>query len=319
MCACSNDNNNNTTSPDPISELKLDNLVFLNSNIPQDFYTDLTFTNENTGYAISRTGVILKTTDGGINWSSYNVTGNMYLKKVQFINANVGYIIGGDTSGSYILKTINAGQTWNIIDLHNPEAGYPSSMYFKNENEGYITGNKLFIKTIDGGQNWTNVLTAADEDFKDVNFKNNNFGIATVNTGDYYRTTNGGASWQSIELNRSYNLNEIYFVCGKTLIKSGNQLVDIESSSTITLPNPVHKLHYLNATKCIGIGQHYEIGFFPYGDILLTNNNWETFLQKTYQPSTETMDFTAIAKVNNHKTMMIGTGQLEAKIVTIAY
>lgn len=317
LYSCSNDNN--TTNVEPISELTLNNLKSLPSNIPQDFYNDLTFINENTGYAVSRMGIIVKTIDGGINWTSYSILGDLYLKKVQFINTNIGFVIGGNASGSFLIKTTNAGQTWIVIDLHSTGSGFPTGMFFKNENEGYITGNKLFIKTTDGGLHWTNVLPNVDEDFKDVNFKDNNFGIVTLNKGDYYKTTNGGLSWDSVKLDDQYTLNEIYFVSGKTYIRSGNQLVDINTKTTISIPSPASKLQFLSTTKSIGIGQHFEIGFFPYGDILLTNDNWSNFLQKSYQPSSEVMDFTAIAKMSNHKTMILGTGQLNTEVITITY
>ena len=317
VCSCNDDFTSNPN--DIIADLSLDNLVELNSNIPQDFYDDLTFTSESIGYAVSRTGKIIKTVNGGGQWTTLNSMIDFPLKKIQFINQNIGFIIGGDNTGSYLLKTTNAGQSWISINLNTIENGSPTGMFFKNENEGYITGNKIFIKTIDGGLNWTNVLTNTDENFNDVKFRDSNYGIATANTGDYYRTTNGGNSWQVIELSNQNNLTTIYFICGKTFIKSGNKLVDIDNSSSISLPNPANKLQYLNANKCIGIGQHYEIGFFPYGDILLSNNNWSTFLQRSYQPSTEAMDFTAIAKMNNHKTIILGTGQLVTKIITVNY
>ncbi|MDD5150467.1 MAG: YCF48-related protein [Flavobacterium sp.] len=317
MYSCSNDTN--VPSAEPISDLTLDNLVDLNSNIPHDFYNDLIFTNENTAYAISRLGKIIKTTDSGTTWNSLNSTVSFYLKKIQFVNPNVGYVIGGDDTGSYLLKTTNAGQSWIVINLNSIEKGFPTGIFFKNENQGFITGNKLFIKTTDGGQNWTNVQSNSTENFNDVKFKNNSFGIATTDKSNYYKTTNGGTSWQSIELTKQNNLSQIYFVSDKSFIKTGNKLVDIDNNNIITLPNPVNKLQFLNTSKCIGIGQHYETGFFPYGDITLTNDNWATFLQKSYQFSSEVSDFTAIAKINNHKTMIIGTGQLYSKIKIITY
>lgn len=315
--SCSNDNN--MPNIKPIPDLTLNNLVSVNTNIPQDFYTDLTFTNENTGYAISRLGKIIKTTDTGITWTSLNSTVNFYLKKIQFVNANIGYVIGGDNTGSYLLKTINSGQSWSVINLNTAEKGSPTGMFFKNENEGYINGNKLFIKTTNGGLNWTNILTNTTENFNDVKFRDSNFGIATTNKSNYYRTTNGGISWQSVDLINNNNLLQSYFIYSKTYIKSGNQLVDIDGGRSITLPNPVSKLQFLDATKCIGIGQHYETGFFPYGDILVTNNNWDTFLQKTYQPSTDAMDFTSMAFMNNHKLMILGTGQINTKVLTFTF
>ena len=317
--SCDNDTEDRRPPADEIGKLKIENLNFLDSYIPVDFYNDLTFTNENTGYAISRSGKIVKTTDAGNTWTLLNPLGGFYLNKIQFINENVGYVIGGDTKGSYLLKTIDAGQSWTVFDVNSAEKGYPSGLFFKNENEGYITGSKLFIKTVDGGQNWTDVLANTTENFSDVKFKDNNFGIATTNTSDYYQTTNGGISWQIINSTNQNNSGKIYFVGNKTFIKSGNKLVDIQSNLTVDLPNPADKLLFLNENKCVGIGQHYATGFFPYGDILLTNDNWTSFLQKTYAPYTEILDVNAIAKVNNHKIMAIGRGTKTAKILLLTY
>lgn len=317
LSACNTDSN--VQYAEPVPDLTLNNLVELNSNIPQDFYNDLVFTNEKTAYAISRVGKIIKTIDGGATWTSLNSTVNFYLKKIQFVNANVGYVIGGDNSGSFLLKTINAGQTWSAINLNTTEKGSPAGMFFKNENEGYINGNKFFIKTTNGGLNWTNVLTNTTENFNEVKFRDVNFGIATTNKSNYYRTTNGGNSWQSVDLLNNNILTQSYFLYYKTYIKSGNKLVDIDGGSSITLPNPVSKLQFIDASKCIGIGQHYETGTFPYGDILVTNNSWNTFLQKTYQPSSEAMDFTSMAFMTNHKLMILGTGQISTKVILFTF
>lgn len=315
--SCNTDSN--VQYPEPLPDLTLDNLVSINSNIPQDFYNDLIFTNEKTAYAISRLGKIIKTADGGATWTSLNSTVNFYLKKIQFVNANIGYVIGGDNTGSYLLKTINSGQTWSVINLNTAEKGSPAGMFFKNENEGYINGNKFFIKTTNGGLTWTTVITNTTENFNEVKFRDVNFGIATTNKSNYYRTTNGGISWQSVDLINNTNLLQSYFIYSKTYIKSGNQLIDIDGGRSITLPSPVSKLQFLDASKCIGIGQHYETGFFPYGDILVTNNSWNTFLQKTYSPATDAMDFTTMAIMSNHKLMILGTGQINTKVILFTF
>ncbi|WP_161971705.1 WD40/YVTN/BNR-like repeat-containing protein [Flavobacterium silvisoli] len=314
--SCSSDSTNNTET---IPDLSLSNLITINANIPQDYYDGLTFTDENTGYAVSRLGKIVKTTDGGVNWNLLNSNVTFPLKEIQFVTQNTGFVIGGDNTGSYLLKTTNAGQSWTTINLNNTANGAPNGMFFKNENEGFITGNKLFIKTTDGGLTWTSVLANADENFNDVKFRDSNYGIATVNSSAYYKTIDGGQNWQSIDLINQNNLSSIYFVSGKTVVKNEGKLINLLDNSSITLPNPVNKLLYLNALKCIGIGQHYENSFFPYGDILLTNNNWGTFLQKSYQPSSEAMNFTAVAKMDSHKIMILGNGQLHTMVVKLNY
>lgn len=318
LYSCSTDEN---TFSDSISNLEINHLNVIDSNIPEDFYDDLTFTNETTGYAVSRTGKIIKTTNSGTNWTTLNSNVTFPLKKIQFINENLGYVIGGDDTGSFILKTTNAGQSWTVTNLSSEFNASPNSLFFKNENEGFVVGNHLFKKTVDGGITWNNVFTSAAENFQDIKFNYDlSVGYLTLNNGNYYKTTNGGQLWQPIDVDISTNnYKEIFFVCNNVYFKSNNNLVNINSGQNISLPNPVNKLIFIDGNKSIGIGQHYETGFFPYGDILLTNNNWSTFQQKSYNPSSEVMNFTAIAKISNHKTMIIGTGQIETKIITIKY
>lgn len=318
MVSCSNDTNDGFNT---IGDLKLENLNKLESNIPQDFYDDLTFTDAVTGYAISRTGKIVKTTDGGLTWTTLNTNVSMTLKKIHFVNSNLGFAIGSNQSGNYVLKTNNAGQTWISINLSNSMDNSVNSIYFRNESVGFIVGNRLFKKTLDGGQTWSDVLTTKDENFQDIKFqKQSNVGYLTLNTNEYYKTTDGGTTWSSIKTTFSQeNFSQIQIIEGELYLKSNSKIINITSNTETILPNPVYKVLSLNNSKAIGIGQHYEGGFFPYGDILLTNDNWTNFLQKTYQPSGEAMNFTTMAKMSNHKVMIIGTGQLNTIVIILEF
>lgn len=318
LCSCSSEYN---STFNPISNLEIVNLVNMNSDIPQDFYDDVAFTNEATGYAVSRTGKIIKTTNGGTNWTKLSSNVTFPLKKIQFVTENLGYVIGGDDTGSFILKTTNAGQSWTVTSLNNEFNTSPNSLFFKNENEGFVVGNHLFKKTVDGGTTWNNVFILADENFQDIKFNYDlSIGYLTLNNGNYYKTTNGGQLWQPIDVDISTNnYKEILFICNNVYFKSNNSLVNINSGQNINLPSPVNKLIFIDGNKSIGIGQHYEAGFFPYGDIFLTNNIWSTFQQKSYHPSSEAMNFTAITKVSSNKTLIIGNGQMETKIISITY
>lgn len=316
IISCTNDSNETTGS---IGDLKLESLSKLEANIPQDFYDDLTFTNAATGYAISRSGKIVKTTDGGLTWTTLITNISMTLKKIHFVNSNLGFAIGSNQSGNYVLKTNNAGQTWISTNLSNPMDNSVNSIYFKNESVGFIVGNKLFKKTLDGGQTWLDVLAPKDENFQDIRFqKQSKVGYLTLNTNEYYKTTDGGTTWSSIKTTFSQeNFSQIQIIEGELYLKSNSKIINITSNTETVLPNPVYKVLSLNDSKAIGIGQHYEGGFFPYGDILLTNDNWTNFLQKTYQPSGEAMNFTTMAKMSNHKVMIIGTGQLNTMVIIL--
>lgn len=52
--------------------------------------------------------MVLKTIDGGNNWSQNQLSGSPELTAVYFINENIGYIAGEGV----IFSTIDGGNTW---------------------------------------------------------------------------------------------------------------------------------------------------------------------------------------------------------------
>jgi hypothetical protein len=85
--------------PEEIPDLSIDSLKIIQTNIPDGLYTDLTFINETTGFAITNFGAIIKTTDGGSNWEQLSSPVNFFLSRIQFTDSQTGYIIGGDNTG----------------------------------------------------------------------------------------------------------------------------------------------------------------------------------------------------------------------------
>jgi Photosynthesis system II assembly factor YCF48 len=297
-----------------IPNLSIDSLKILTSNIPTAMYEDLTFVNLTTGFAISQ-GQIIKTTDGGYSWTSIATPVTVSLKKIQFTNNQTGYIIGGD-KGGVLLKTIDGGESWNLVNSNISER--INGMYFLNNQTGFVTGENLFSKTSNGGVSWTSVKSGLPRIYNDVNFKNSKEGFATASDGVYFRTTNGGASWDSVHISANTPLFNIYFAGSKVLVvKSSDTLIDLADNYAVTkIPNSLHKLLFLNAYKCVGIGSHYEQGFWPYGDIFTTNNVWASFEQKTYT-QVDAIGFGAIAKMTDGKIMILGTGFSGTKVVVL--
>lgn len=302
--------------------LSIDSLKTLQTNIPNDIYNDLIFVNEATGYAISRNGRIIKTVDGGNKWTELISNVSFYLKRIQFVNSQTGYVIGGDDTGGYLLKTENGGVSWQKINLNMSEPGWPSGMYFLNKTTGFITGKNYFKKTIDGGVTWTDVIDSKTENFNDVSFKTNKEGFATAGSGKYYKTANGGISWQLVQSDIIDALGEISHSASKSFAISGLNLIDLQSGKVFTtakIPVGLRRLFFLNDKNCIGIGQHYEIGFWPYGDIHLTNSAWEESVKKSYSPGSEALDFGAIAKKGGGKVLIIGAALLTTPVIELKY
>ena len=108
------------------------------------------FFDSNTGWAVGSDSVILKTTNGGINWTSHlSGTGNT-LYSVYFPDNNTGWAVG---SNSTILKTTNSGTSW-ISQTNGADYVTFSTVYFIDENTGWTAGGSTILKTTNSGTNW---------------------------------------------------------------------------------------------------------------------------------------------------------------------
>ncbi|MBK9405161.1 MAG: T9SS type A sorting domain-containing protein [Ignavibacteria bacterium] len=107
---------------------------------------DIYFTDTNTGYCVGRTGFILKSTNGGINWFDQTV-GNNAAVSVHFINNLNGFAVG---NAGVIYKTTNGGINW--IQQSTINSNFLNSVFFVNQNTGYIAGEfGTLLKTTNGG------------------------------------------------------------------------------------------------------------------------------------------------------------------------
>jgi photosystem II stability/assembly factor-like uncharacterized protein len=102
------------------------------------------FINPDTGWIAGDEG-IFHTTDHGVTWLLWGPSGSY--RNVQFLNQQIGWIKERNTTT--ILKTTNAGQTWNTELAGNGE------MLFVNADTGFVCGARDVARTTDGGMHWT--------------------------------------------------------------------------------------------------------------------------------------------------------------------
>lgn len=112
------------------------------------------FANVNTGYAVTSatTGRVVKTTNGGVNWSQLS-TPNWTTTSYQLfvMDSNKVYVC---TSGGTIHLTTDGGATWTAQTTGVTTALY--RIYFSDANNGFATGaSGKFIYTTNGGTIWT--------------------------------------------------------------------------------------------------------------------------------------------------------------------
>lgn len=131
------------------------------SGVTNDIST-VKFVGNSTGWAVGDKYTILKSTNNGATWNIINSNNSLpssdiYLD-LQFTDDNTGFLLGRSQtdSKSFVLKTINGGQSWDTTKTGT--IGELRSISFINNNEGWIGVQKLnstTSKTTDGGLTWT--------------------------------------------------------------------------------------------------------------------------------------------------------------------
>ncbi|WP_435353708.1 WD40/YVTN/BNR-like repeat-containing protein [Emticicia sp. SJ17W-69] len=132
-----------------------------------DTYTDVQFTDINTGYltgssSANNTSFVRKSVDGGINWTTSTSTSAGVYRKLSFIDNNTGWTGGRNANPSVTLpdvsKTVNGGTNWLSYSAIQTTA-YANrgitSLQFIDNNRGWMLSSNIIgsdiITTKNGG------------------------------------------------------------------------------------------------------------------------------------------------------------------------
>lgn len=151
-------------------------------------------------YTYDADGVIVKTTDGGNNWtqiwpSSGTIDG---LQAIWFTSVDVGYACGWN---NYFIKTTDGGSSWSSVSA-GTGVWYYRDVEFRDANNGIAiavmnnTGDQAAFITSNGGSSWvpsTSGLATADVMGISYASQNTVFGVGT--SGNVYRSLDGGHNW----------------------------------------------------------------------------------------------------------------------------
>jgi photosystem II stability/assembly factor-like uncharacterized protein len=121
---------------------------------------DVFFVNSDTGYAVGGNmatgyqGIVLRTTDGGITWTSQDIPTNRALYGVFFTNDSTGMAVGQD---GMILRTTDCGETWTSLEIETPT--FLMGVFFTDDSSGVVVGLRAdtsrILRTTDAGKTWS--------------------------------------------------------------------------------------------------------------------------------------------------------------------
>jgi len=192
-------------------------------------------TKKSTAYAIGDNSTIRVSEDGGKTWAGQSTPYQFdHFYDLFFYNNEIGWIVG---STGIAYHTTDSGNDWGYLEVNQSNPDY-YGVYFASATEGWVCGTNGYLgNTSDGGTNWTQKTSGTVEVLNDIAFNlldtdtvrvnsfdtesiyrsaktnklssSNYHGIVVGNNGTALQTTDGGASWISINLGTTSDLNDV--------------------------------------------------------------------------------------------------------------
>jgi len=146
------------------------------------------------GWVVGDGGRILRTLDGGAEWTLQPSGTALALNDTWFTSDLEGWAAGN--SGT-VLRTINGGTSWTrLLNTGTGENLY--AVQFVNRDTGWVVGsNGVILRTIDRGGSWQRV-NPSSFDLHGVSFSGASDGWAVGDNGVILGTRNSGQSWYTV-------------------------------------------------------------------------------------------------------------------------
>ncbi|MFD2824140.1 YCF48-related protein [Lacinutrix iliipiscaria] len=183
-------------------------------------FEDMQFVDPDIGWVVDGGGQILKTIDGGENWTQQYYNSDRYFRSVEFYDDQIGYAgtLANGNPAATLLRTTDGGANWEDISSNFPvDVVGICGMHAVNENTIFVTGvfygNAYIIKSVNQGNSWSYIdMGSLCNGLVDIFFKDENIGFAVGQSAQgtglksiIVGTTNGGETWSQLAIGAHNN------------------------------------------------------------------------------------------------------------------
>ncbi len=242
------------------------------------------FFNNQVGYAVGDSGLVLKSTNAGSSWSQINLWNGYRFYDVAFSDINTAVSVGTTNNGSMV-RTTNGGFNWNSLGLFFEPVGF-YHIQFVNQNTAYALGGPFSVyKSINAGQNWSIVMRNTGYNLASLQFSSDSIGYcggtAPINPirAVILKTTNYGTNWAEINtgilgfwvIDMAFLNDQLgYITVGNKIYKTTNGAGSWTLSYTT---NMLNSIYFLNSNTGFAAGDG--------GVIVKTTNGGTSWFQMT--------------------------------------
>ena len=264
--------------------------------------TDLSFPNVQRGFALDASGRVFGTTNGGSSWGALPIPTSAILGGMHFADTQAGWIVG---SSGTLLHTINGGGSWD------QQAGgtdkFLNSVESVGTQEAWVVGDQgLILHTTDGGADWqrqSNPLWSSGEAFTDASFVDSSQGWIVSHS--ILHTMDGGATWAAQLASTPDLLWGVDFVDAQNgwVVGDGSQILHTTDGGASWTPQDGNGASQLWDVDFVDTNFGVAVG--PRGIIRTTTDGGENWIPRS---SGTLSDLGGVCVVDSQHAWAVGTG-----------
>lgn len=147
--------------------------------------------------AVGYGGGVLYSRDSGNSWNRRSVRLETISERLTDVAyPDVDHVVAFSRGGT-VAHSSDGGESW--IERVEGLPRYIHDISFADERTGWIVGDRLILKTSDGGMHWTVDSTSVEHRLWAVDAVSPSLAYATGDGGALFVTTDGGTLWEEVE------------------------------------------------------------------------------------------------------------------------